>query len=300
MPNIQFEGTFTAIVTPFKDDADKSIDWDSYDRLVHAQLDAKIDGIVPCGTTGESPTLDHEEHIEVIRRTVKIAKGKSIVLAGAGSNSTREAIALSRAAERAGADAVMVVVPYYNRPSQEGLLEHFVAVAASVRCPVMIYNIPGRTGMDLAAATLAKIAERAPNVVATKEATGNVLRTQEIVRKMGSRMSVLSGDDGLTLPMISVGARGVISVTANVYPAAVRHATRLALDGKFDDARRAHFALMPVHEVMFIEASPGPVKAALAHKGFIQETVRGPLTTITAPSRAKVKETLVAYDGDRA
>lgn len=301
MPNaVRFEGTYTAIVTPFRDDAHLSIDWDGYERLVEAQLAGGITGIVPCGTTGESPALDHEEQLEVVKRTVKLAKGKATVLAGTGSNSTRATIALSQAAERAGADAVMVVVPYYNKPTQDGLYAHFVAVAQSVKCPVVLYNIPGRTGIDLAASTLARIADAAPNVVATKEATGNVLRCQEIVRTMGDRMTVLSGDDGLTLPMISVGARGVISVTSNVYPAEVTRATKLALDGKYEEARRAHFALLPVHEVMFVEANPSPCKAALAHKKLVSDVVRGPLAKASEAARAKVVAALSAYESARA
>lgn len=292
----RWEGTFTAIVTPFKNDEAKSIDWAAYEKLVDAQLAGKVEGIVPCGTTGESPALDHEEQLALIERTVKLAKGKSLVMAGTGSNSTRAAVALSRAAERAGADAVMVVVPYYNKPTQQGLYEHFVAVASSVKVPVVVYNVPGRTSVDLAASTLARICEKAPNVVATKEATGNVLRAQEIARTMGDRITILCGDDGLTLPMISVGARGVISVTSNVLPADVVRATRLALDGKYEEARKAHFALLPVHEVMFVEANPGPVKAILAQKGLIGETVRGPLSPVSDASRAKVAEVLAAYE----
>jgi 4-hydroxy-tetrahydrodipicolinate synthase len=298
--SILFEGTYTATVTPFRDDVQRSIDWDVYESLVTAQIDGGIAGIVPCGTTGESPALDHEEQLELVKRTVKLTaktNGKTITLAGTGSNSTRATIALSQAAERAGADAVMVVVPYYNKPTQDGLREHYLAVATSVKCPVVIYNIPGRTGIDLAADTLAKIAAAAPNVVATKEATGNVLRAQEIVRTMGDRMTVLSGDDTLTLPMIAVGARGVISVTSNVYPAEVARATRLALDGKLDEARRAHLALCRVHEAMFVESNPSPVKAALAHKGRIADVVRGPLVRAGEAARAKVVAALNTYEG---
>lgn len=300
--SLRLEGTYTAIVTPFrdaKDDAQRSIDWEAYDRLVQAQIDAGIDGIVPCGTTGESPSLDKGEQLALIERTVKLAKGKSIVLAGTGANSTRATIELSQAAEKAGADAVMVVVPYYNKPTQAGLCEHYVAVAASVKCPVVVYNIPGRTGIDLAADTLAKIAAAAPNVVATKEATGNVLRAQEIARLMGDRMTVLSGDDSLTLPMIAVGARGVISVTSNVYPAEVVRVTRLALDGKFDEARKAHLALLGVHEVMFVEANPSPAKAALAHTMKISDAVRGPLVRASEGARAKVLAALEAFEASR-
>ena len=300
--SLKFEGTYTAIVTPFRDaalDADRSIDWEAYDLLVAAQIAGGITGIVPCGTTGESPSLDAAEQLALVERTVKLAKGKCSVIAGTGANSTRATIALSQAAEKAGADAVMVVVPYYNKPTQEGLYQHYVAVAASVKCPIIVYNIPARTGIDLGADTLARIAQAAPNVVATKEATGNVLRAQEIVRTMGDRMTVLSGDDGLTLPMIAVGARGVISVTSNVYPAEVARATRLALDGKYDEARKAHLALCRVHEVMFVEANPTPAKAALAHKLKVSDAVRGPLVRASEAARAKVVAALEAYESSR-
>jgi 4-hydroxy-tetrahydrodipicolinate synthase len=300
--SLKFEGTYTAIVTPFRDaalDVDRSIDWEAYDLLVAAQIAGGITGIVPCGTTGESPALDSAEQLALIERTVKLAKGKCSVIAGTGANSTRATIALSQAAEKAGASAVMVVVPYYNKPTQDGLYQHYVAVAASVKCPIIVYNIPGRTGIDLTADTLARIAQASPNVVATKEATGNVLRAQEIVRTMGDRMTVLSGDDGLTLPMIAVGARGVISVTSNVYPAEVTRTTRLALDGKYEEARRAHLALCRVHEVMFVEANPSPAKAALAHKLKISDAVRGPLVRASEAARAKVVAALDAYESSR-
>lgn len=291
---LRFEGTFTALVTPFKDDL--SIDWDAFDKLVEGQLAGGVEGIVPCGTTGESPTLDHEEQLELVRRCVKLAKGKCIVLAGTGTNATRSTINASQAAARAGADAVMVVVPYYNKPTQEGLRQHYVDVAASVDVPVVVYNVPGRTGIDLTADTLARICEASPNVVAVKEATGNVLRAQEIVRTIGSRISVLCGDDALTLPMVSIGARGVISVTSNLYPAEVTKTTRLALDGKWDDARREHLALCNVHETMFVEANPSPVKAALAHHGRMKDVVRGPLARISEPARAKVIAAVKKYE----
>jgi len=297
MPSpVRLEGTFTAIVTPFRDDAKRSIDWDAYGRLVAHQLDGKITGIVPCGTTGESPTLDHEEHLELVRRTVELAKGKALVVAGTGSNSTREALDMTQAAEKMGVDAVMVVVPYYNRPTQDGLVEHFVTVASSVKCPVVVYNVPGRTGSDLLTASLQRIAARAPNVVAVKEATGNVLRCQEIVRTMGDRLTVLCGDDALTLPMVSVGARGVISVTSNVYPAEVTRATRLALDGQIEEARRAHLALCGVHEAMFVESNPSPAKSALAHRGLLTDVVRSPLLPTSAEARARVLRAMQAYE----
>lgn len=290
----RFEGTLTALVTPFNDDL--SIDWDAFDRLVEGQIAGGVQGIVPCGTTGESPTLDREEQLELVTRSVKLARGKTTVLAGTGTNSTKSTIALSQAAARAGADALMVVVPYYNKPTQEGLRQHYVEVAAAVELPLVVYNIPGRTGIDLSVETLARICEKAPNVVAVKEATGNVLRAQEVVRTLGSRLAVLSGDDALTLPMIAVGACGVISVTSNVYPAEVAHATRLALDGKISEARREHLALCGIHEAMFLEANPAPVKAALAHKGRMRDLVRGPLARVSDAARAKIARAIDVYE----
>jgi 4-hydroxy-tetrahydrodipicolinate synthase len=292
---MRIEGTYTAIVPPFRDEPGEPIDWDAFDALLDAQMAGGVSGIVPCGTTGESPTLTHEEDVAVIARAVARAKGRVQVIAGTGSNSTRETIASSQSAERAGVDAIMVVVPYYNRPSQEGLFRHFVDVAKSVRLPVVVYNIPGRTGVDLLPETLARIAEAAPNVLATKEATGNILRAQKIAETMGSRMTVLSGDDALTLSMCAVGARGVISVTSNVLPAEVSRATRLAVDGQMGEARKAHFALLPVHEAMFVEPSPAPVKAALAMRGVIRDVVRSPVARCTEAGRKAVAAALEGY-----
>jgi 4-hydroxy-tetrahydrodipicolinate synthase len=302
MSVISLSGAYTALVTPFHDDAGQTIDFEAFDALVEAQVAGGITGIVPCGTTGESPTLTSEEHRALVERSVARARGRVQVVAGTGSNSTREAVALSRAAEKAGVDAVMVVVPYYNRPTQEGLVAHFVEVAKSVSCPVVVYNIPARTGVDLSPEALAQICEQAPNVVATKEATGNVLRAQKLVATLGDRLTVLSGDDALTLPMIAVGARGVISVTSNLLPAAVALMTRLALEGKFVEARVAHLALLPVHEAMFVEASPAPIKAAMATRPellsppfVVRDVVRGPLVVASAGARQTIAAALRAW-----
>ena len=292
---LPIQGTYTALVTPFRDVAGQPIDWDAFDQLLDRQIAGGVSGVVPCGTTGESPTLSHEEHAELIERTVKRVARRVQVIAGTGSNSTREATVMSQHAERCGADAIMLVVPYYNRPTQDGLWSHFCEVASSVRIPVVLYNIPVRTGIDLAAETLLRIAESAPNVVAIKEATGNVLRAQKIASAMGSRMTVLSGDDALTLPMVAVGARGVISVTSNLLPAETARATRLALDGVLEPARRAHLALVPVHESMFLEASPAPIKAALAMRGVGTDVVRPPLARCTDATRKAVASALEAY-----
>jgi 4-hydroxy-tetrahydrodipicolinate synthase len=292
---LRLEGTYTALVTPFRDAPDQPIDWEALDGLVEAQIAGGVAGLVPCGTTGESPTLSHEEHARVVELTVERARGRTQVVAGAGSNSTREAIALVQHAERVGADAVMVVVPYYNKPTQEGLVRHFVDVAKSTRLPVIVYNIPGRTGVDLALESLARICELAPNVLGTKEATGNVVRAQRIAQMLGSRIVVLSGDDALALPMIAVGARGVISVTSNVLPVEVGRAIELALDGKLEDARRQHMALLPVHDAMFLEANPAPVKAALALRGLTRDVVRSPLCAATEATRSALKAALDTF-----
>jgi 4-hydroxy-tetrahydrodipicolinate synthase len=291
----RIEGTLTALVTPFTDEPGQPIDWAALDALIEAQIAAGVSGLVPCGTTGESPTLSHAEHAQVIERVVQRAAKRMQVIAGAGSNSTREAIELAKHAERVGADGVMVVVPYYNRPTQQGLFRHFVEVAASVRVPLVVYNIPARTGSDLLPETLARICSAVPNVVAVKESTGNVLRAQKLAQMLGDRVVVLSGDDALALPMIAVGARGVISVTSNILPAEVSRATRLALEGKLDEARKAHLALMPVHDAMFLEANPGPVKAALALRGMAGPAVRLPLVPVEESTRVALAATLEAY-----
>jgi 4-hydroxy-tetrahydrodipicolinate synthase len=299
---LSLSGAYTALVTPFHDDAERTIDYQAFDALVEAQVAGGITGIVPCGTTGESPSLTSEEHRALVERAVARARGRIQVVAGTGSNSTREAIVLSRAADEAGVDAVMVVVPYYNRPTQGGLVEHFVEVASSVSCPVVVYNVPGRTGIDLLPETLAQICERAPNVVATKEATGNVLRAQRLVSMLGDRLTVLCGDDALTVPMMSIGARGVISVTSNLLPAAVALVTRLALEGKWLEARAAHLALLSVHEAMFVEASPSPIKAAMATRPellsppfVVRDVVRGPLVAASEGARATIAAALQGW-----
>ncbi len=301
MVDVTLRGTFTALVTPFT--SDHAVDHAAFERVLEAQVAGGVSGLVPCGTTGESPTLTEVEQLELVTRCVAAAKptrGAVRVVAGTGSFSTKKTIDASVAAERAGADAVMVVVPYYSKPTQEGLFQHFVAVARAVSCPVVVYNIPGRTGIDLAADTLLRIMEVAPNVTATKEATGNVLRAQELVRRSEGRLTVLSGDDGLTFPMAALGAQGVISVTSNLLPGHVSRATRLALEafagaGDVAGARAAHFALLPVHDAMFVEANPGPVKAAMARAGLLAEAVRAPLAPISEAARARVLEAVAAF-----
>lgn len=292
---IEWKGAYTALVTPF--DAAGEIDWAAFEALVERQIAGGIAGLVPCGTTGETPTLTDDEQVEVVRRTAAVARGRVTVLAGTGSFSTKKTIEASRRALAAGADAVMIVSPYYSKPTQEGLVQHFTAVAAAVEAPVVLYNIPGRTGVDLGVEATERVCAAARNVVATKEATGNVLRCQELKRRLGDRLTVLSGDDALTLPMIAVGASGVISVTSNLLPGAVSELVRLALAGDFAAARAKHLALLPVHDAMFIEANPGPVKTALALAGHQRADVRLPLVAVTEATRKQVAAALAAYEG---
>ncbi len=287
---MQLQGTFTAIVTPFTPDGD-AVDFAALEALVEAQIAGGVSGLVPCGTTGEAPTLTDEEQVQVISRVASLAKGRVPVLAGTGSFSTKKTIAASRAAMAAGADGVMVVMPYYNKPSQEGLRQHVLAIAKAVPAPVVLYNIPGRSVVDLSAETTARICEGAPNVVGLKEATGNVLRCQELKRLLGDRLTVLSGDDGLTVPMMSVGASGVISVTSNVRPREVSEVTRLFLAGDLAGARAKHFALLPLHALLFVEPNPAPAKAALAAAGKMSASVRLPLAPAT---EGVVKQVLAA------
>ncbi len=291
--------TYTALVTPFSPDGD-AVDLAALEALVEAQIQGGVAGLVPCGTTGEAPTLTEEEQVQVIARVVSAAKGRVPVLAGTGSFSTKKTIAASKAALAAGADGVMIVMPYYNKPSQEGLRQHVLAIAKAVPAPIVLYNIPGRSVVDLSAETTAKICEQAPNVVGLKDATGNVLRCQELKRLLGDRLTVLCGDDGLTLPMMSVGAAGVISVTSNVRPREVSEVTRRFQDGDLEGARRQHFALLPLHGLLFVEPNPAPAKAALSAAGKMSASVRLPLAPATEGVTKQVLAALAKLDEVKA
>ncbi len=295
-PNI-LHGTLTALVTPFEPGGER-IDFNSYDALVETQLAGGISGLVPCGTTGEAPTLSEAEQVQLVRRTVELAKGKVPVFAGTGSFSTHKSIAASKAALEAGAQGVMIVMPYYNKPSQEGMRQHVVTIARTIpTAPVIVYNIPGRSVVDLQTDTLARICDDAPNVIAIKDATGNVLRCQEMSARLGDRIAVLSGDDALTLPMMSVGAKGVISVTSNVLPAAVSRVTSLVESGDWASAKRAHLALLELHAAMFMEPNPAPAKAALVDRKVIRSAdVRLPLVAATGKTVELVHGALARYE----
>jgi 4-hydroxy-tetrahydrodipicolinate synthase len=285
-----FAGTLPALVTPFRDG---KIDERALRELVDRCIAGGVDGLVPCGTTGESVTLSEHEHAEVVKIVVSQAKKRVPVVAGAGTVSTSHTIELAKIGKEAGADGLLLVCPYYNRPTQAGLEAHFRAVAKAVPLPSILYNIPGRTGVDLALDTLERLAD-VRSIVAMKEATGNVLRSQQILAKLGDRFDVLSGDDALTLPVLSVGGKGVISVTANLLPKETSDVVRLWNAGKIEEARKLHLRLAPVHESMFVEANPGPVKAAMADDGHVAKEIRLPLVWPEEASVAKVRAALRA------
>jgi len=296
MADLRLQGVLTALATPFTAEGSE-IDWASYERLLQSQLDAKVAGVVPCGTTGETSTLTEAEQHALIERTVRQVKGRAIVVAGTGSNDTKKSIQSTRAAFDAGADAAMLVTPYYNRPSQEGLLRHVSLVAQAVPGPIVLYNVPARSSVELSVETLLRILDLCPNVVALKDASGGVLYTQDLLGKAKDRLVVFSGDDPLTLPLISVGAKGVISVTSNVYPKGVVECVDAALAGQTELALRRHRALYPLHRGLFIEPSPSPVKAALVTRGiFTEATVRPPLAEATPTLRGRLAELMAAYE----
>jgi 4-hydroxy-tetrahydrodipicolinate synthase len=283
-----FSGSLVAIVTPFRNG---HVDERAFADLIEWQIANGTNGIVPCGTTGESATLTHEEHHRVVRLTVEVANRRVPVIAGTGSNSTDEAISLTRHAKEAGADAALLITPYYNKPTQEGLYRHYKAVAEAVDLPLVLYNIPGRTGVNMLPATVARLAVM-KNVVGIKEGSGSVQQASEIAQTCGDRLTVLSGDDALTLPMMAVGAKGVITVTANVVPKEMSQLTASFLAGRLDDARRIHFALSPLFAALFYETNPIPVKEALGMMGKIDPELRLPLCAMSADNRNQLAKVL--------
>ena len=284
-------GCATALVTPFT--ANGSIDEERMRALVDRQINGGVKLLVPCGTPGESATMTEEEDARVIGMTIDVARGRAKVIAGAGSNSTASAIDYSKRARELGADAVLQVAPWYNKPTQEGLYAHFRAIAEAVPdVPIMLYNVPGRTSSNIAAQTTLRLARDCENVVAVKEASGNLSQIMEILRERPNGFAVLSGDDAVTLPLIALGAEGIVSVASNEVPDLMSRMANLALDGKWDEARALHYRLLPLMEINFIESSPGPVKAAMALMGLLEENFRLPLVPITEKSRARVREVL--------
>lgn len=286
-----FVGTSTALVTPFRKG---QVDYEGFRRLIEAQIAGGIDGIVPVGTTGESPTLSHEEHCEVIKAAVEIAAGRVNVIGGTGSNATDEAIALTQAAEKAGANGALIVAPYYNKPSSEGLYRHFRAIAESTQLPIILYSIPGRCGIEISIPVVTRLAADCPNIVAIKEAGGSVERVSQLRQALPETFEILSGDDSLTLPFLSVGAVGLISVASNVAPAQVAELVRAAREGQAAHAEQLHRRLYPLFKNLFIESNPAPVKYALSLTMGISPELRLPLVEIAEENRALIRRTLTA------
>ena len=284
-----FTGTYTAIVTPFKNG---KLDEAALERLVKAQVKGGVDGIVPVGTTGESPTVNFEEHVHIIALSVRFAAKKIKVLAGTGGNATDEAIWLTQQAEKVGADGSLQVAPYYNKPTQEGLYQHFRAIARATKLPIVLYSIPGRCGVEIAVDTTARLARECKNIVGMKEAGGNPDRVSQLRAALGNDFVILSGDDALTLPFMSVGAQGVISVASNVAPREVSQMVNSFAAGKTAAALKIHQKFYPLFKDLFIETNPVPVKAALAMMGQIEDGLRLPLVPMSAKNREVLRGTL--------
>jgi 4-hydroxy-tetrahydrodipicolinate synthase len=284
-----FTGTGTALVTPFRTDG--SLDETALRSLVKRQLDAGINFLVPCGTTGESPTLTHAEHLRVVELTLEIAKGKVPVLAGAGGYNTAEVISLAKELQHLGADGILSVTPYYNKPTQEGLFQHFKAIASAVNLPIILYSVQGRTGVNIDPPTVLRLSE-IPNIVGIKEASGNISQMGAILNLVAKDFLVLSGDDSLTLPLIAMGGRGLISVASNEIPAEMTRLVRSALSGDFTEARRLHFQYLSLMDINFVESNPIPVKAALAEMGLLQAVWRLPLVSPKPESLARIRAIL--------
>src|SRR6266481_2096462 len=288
-----FTGTGTALVTPFR--ADGSLDESALRNLILRQIDAGIDFLVPCGTTGESPTLTHEEHLRVVEITVELAKGKVPVLAGAGGYNTAEVIALARELAAIGADGILSVTPYYNKPTQEGLYQHYRAIANAISLPIILYSVQGRTGVNIEPATVKRLAG-VENIIGIKEASGNIGQMAAILNIVSDDFVVLSGDDAITLPLIALGGRGVISVVSNEIPREMSQLARLALQGDFPGAREIHRRFHPLMEINFVESNPIPVKAALAEMGLLEPVWRLPLVPPKAENRARIRAVLESLE----
>jgi 4-hydroxy-tetrahydrodipicolinate synthase len=285
-------GCATALVTPFKKDG--SVDEECFRRLVERQIKGGIKLLVPCGTTGESVTMSEAERLSVIRATVEVAKRhRAHVIAGTGSNNTALTIDFTRKARQAGADAALVVAPYYNKPTQEGMFAHFSEIAKSVKgFPLMMYNVPGRTSSNISAATTLRLAEKHENIVATKEASGNLSQIMEILKNRPRNFRVFSGDDAVTLPLISLGADGLVSVVSNELPKETSRMVENALKGAYTAARKIHYKILPLMEANFIESSPAPCKFVMKEMGLLEENLRLPLVPITHGAREKLKESM--------
>ncbi len=287
------QGSMVAIITPF--DSEGNFDEESYRQLIEFQIENGTDVIVPCGTTGESATLSFDEHPRVIKACIEQVNKRIPIIAGTGANNTAEAIHLSQNAKALGADGVLLVCPYYNKPSQEGIYLHYKKLAEEVALPQVLYNVPGRAGVNITAETTCRLAEIS-NIVAIKEASGDLTQVSEILAKAGDKIDVVSGDDFLTFPMMACGAKGVISVTANIVPAQVKQMVTAATNGDYLTARKLHLALLELHQAMFIEANPVPVKTSASMMGMCTDLVRLPLSQLLPANHEKLQAVLKKYD----
>lgn len=286
---MQFTGAFTALITPFKNG---KVDEEAYRAHVEWQIEQGIDGVVPCGTTGESATLSHAEHVQVIKICVDQVKGRVPVLAGAGSNNTTEAIELTRHAKEAKADGALLITPYYNKPTQAGLIAHFAAIAKEVSMPFIVYNVPGRTSVNLLPQTVAALRKQVPEVIGIKEATGNLCQVSEVIEYCGRDFIILSGDDFTVLPTLAIGGHGVISVVSNVAPAMMRKLCKAWRKGDLAKAQRLHYKLSPLNRAMFMETNPIPAKTSLGMMGRITPELRLPLVKMSKENDAKLEQIL--------
>jgi len=288
-----FTGCGTAMVTPFNEDL--SLDEVTLRKLIRRQIEAGIDFLVPCGTTGESPTLTHEEHLRVVEITVQESKGKVPVVAGAGGYNTAEVIALARDIEKLGVDGLLSVTPYYNKPTQEGLYQHYKAIAAATKLPVIVYNVQGRTGVNVETATLKRLSEF-ENIVAVKEASGSITQMSAVASQLPDNFVMLSGDDAITLPLIALGGKGVISVVSNEIPAEMSQLAKLANAGDFAGARALHRKFLPLMDINFVESNPQPVKAAMALMGLLKPVFRLPMIAPQPQNLAKIEAVLASLN----
>lgn len=286
---MSFHGAFTALVTPFNNGV---IDEDAYRNLIEWQIEQGIDGLVPCGTTGESATLSHAEHAQVVKICVDQVKGRVPVLAGSGSNSTKEAVELTKVAKQAKADGVLLITPYYNKPTQEGLVAHFKAVAKEVSIPMILYNVPGRTCVNMLPETLSRLFREVPEVKGVKEATGNMAQVSEVLEYCGSDFIVLSGDDFTVLPLLALGGKGVISVVSNIAPDKMSNLCREYREGNIAKAQDLHYELAPLCRAMFLETNPGPAKTALSLMGKVKPEFRLPMVRLQPNNEARLKDIL--------
>src|SRR5437868_2616258 len=291
-----FRGTFTAVVTPFRNGG---IDASAFQTLIETQIAAGITGIVAIGTTGESPTLSHEEREQLIRLAVATANKRCLVIAGTGSNATEHAVADTKMAEKLGCDGALLVAPYYNKPSQEGLFRHFKTIADATSLPIILYNIPGRCSVDIMPETVVRLAKECRNIVSIKEASGSVERVSDLRRRLPEAFTILSGDDSLTLPFMSVGAAGVVSVASNLFPSEVCALERAAESGDLKLAEKSHRKLLPLFKDLFVEPNPVPVKTALGWRGAMSSEVRLPLCEMSEANQTRLRTTLEAFESKR-